>query len=178
MRYLEVRRHTMRTKPGQHLSQAGVDLARQVGDEMGSFKRVITSTIPRAFETAIVMGYAVDEHLDQLASMGDEVDAEIEWPADFATWGRVLRKGGVAAQFAQGLAALYLSIIDTLPEGGAALIISHGGFVEAGAVACLPNADHGTWGSYIRCCEGVRLEHDGKQFIRAEILRVPMAPES
>ena len=28
MRYLEVRRHTMRTRPGKHLSQAGVTLAR------------------------------------------------------------------------------------------------------------------------------------------------------
>ena len=34
MRYLEVRRHTMRTKPGEHLSQAGVDLARRVGEGM------------------------------------------------------------------------------------------------------------------------------------------------
>jgi broad specificity phosphatase PhoE len=178
MRILEVRRHTMRSKPGQHLSQAGVDLARVVGNRMGLFNRVITSMVPRAFETALAMGYAVDEQLEQLASMGDDVDAEIEWPADFATWGRALRKGGPAAQFAQGLAALYMSIIGTLPEDGAALIISHGGFIEAGAVACLPNADHTAWGPYIRCCEGVRLEHDGRGFIGAQILRVPTAPES
>ena len=33
MRMLEVRRHTMRRKPGQHLSQEGIDLARLVGAE-------------------------------------------------------------------------------------------------------------------------------------------------
>src|SRR4051794_10783960 len=53
MRYLEVRRHTMRTKPGEHLSQAGVDLARRVGEGMGHFDRVVSTLAPRAFETAI-----------------------------------------------------------------------------------------------------------------------------
>lgn len=61
MRVLEVRRHTMRSKPGKHLSQAGVSLARHVGETMGSFDRVVTSTLARAFETAIAMGFAVDE---------------------------------------------------------------------------------------------------------------------
>jgi hypothetical protein len=31
MRTLELRRHTMHAKPGQHLIQAGVTLARRVG---------------------------------------------------------------------------------------------------------------------------------------------------
>ena len=58
MRTLEVRRHTHRNAPQPHLSQLGVDLARQVGDEMGKFDRVVTSTVPRAFETALAMGHA------------------------------------------------------------------------------------------------------------------------
>ena len=91
MRILEIRRHTMRTKPGQHLSQAGVDLARLVGMRVGPFDRVITSTIPRAFETAIAMGFAVDEQLDQIARMPDDV--EVPWPADFAEWARAVRDG-------------------------------------------------------------------------------------
>lgn len=59
VRTIEHRRHTMRAKPGQHLNQAGVDLARRVGDGMGRFDRVVTSRLPRAFETAIAMGYAI-----------------------------------------------------------------------------------------------------------------------
>ena len=56
MRYLEHRRHSMRVQPGQHLNQAGVALARRVGETMGPFALVVTSTLPRAYETAIAMG--------------------------------------------------------------------------------------------------------------------------
>jgi hypothetical protein len=178
MKSVEIRRHTMRTKPGQHLSQAGVDLARMVGSRMGSFDRVITSTIPRAFETAIAMGFAVDDVDDAIAMMDDDVDSEVGWPADFATWAEAIRKGGAASRYAYGLAALMNSIAHNLPEDGAALLISHGGIVEACAVASVMSADHASWGSYIRCCEGVRLMHDGEQFVSARVLRVPLAPES
>jgi broad specificity phosphatase PhoE len=75
MRYVELRRHTMRTRPGQHLSQAGVSLARRVGEGVGPFDRVVTSTLPRAFETAIAMGFAVDEQIALLAGMGADVTA-------------------------------------------------------------------------------------------------------
>lgn len=178
MRCVEIRRHTMRTTTGQHLSQAGVDLARLVGARMGPFDRVITSTIPRAFETAIAMGFAVDDVSDAIAMMDDEVHTEIGWPADFATWAEAIRKGGAASRYAYGLAAFMNSIARNLPDDGTALLISHGGIVEASAVASVMSADHTLWGTYVHCCEGARLMHDGEQFVRAQILRVPLAPES
>jgi len=61
MKILEIRRHSIRSKPGDHLSQQGVALARKIGEGMGPFAFVTTSTLPRAFETAIAMGFAVDE---------------------------------------------------------------------------------------------------------------------
>ena len=61
MKILEVRRHSIRHAGGDHLSQAGVALARNVGQHMGSFNFVATSTLPRAFDTAIAMGFAVNE---------------------------------------------------------------------------------------------------------------------
>ena len=61
MRTLEVRRHTMRRKPGQRLSQDGIELARLVGDGSGHFDLVVSSDVPRAIETAIAMGYEVNE---------------------------------------------------------------------------------------------------------------------
>jgi broad specificity phosphatase PhoE len=172
LRYLEHRRHTMRVKPGQHLSQAGVDLARRIGMGRGPFQRVITSTLPRAFETAVAMGFAVDEQVEVLSAMSDEVDAEIQWPAGFATIAEVVRSGGAAARFAQDQAAFLTSVAQQLPDNGWALIISHGGIVETGAVACLPAADHRTWGVYCDYCEGVLLSFDGTAFTDAEILRV------
>ena len=95
MRTLEIRRHTHRNVPRPHLSQQGIDLARRAGEGLGHFDRVITSTVPRAFETAIAMGYAVDEQIEALSTMGDDVDAEIQWNAGFAEWARVVKRAAV-----------------------------------------------------------------------------------
>lgn len=172
MRVIELRRHTMRAKPGQHLTQAGVTLARCVGEGMGPFDRVITSPAPRAFETAIAMGFAVDQQLDELAQMSDAVDEEIRWPVPFAEISRVMRRGGPAARFGKRLAHLLRDVARALPDGGSALIVSHGGIVEAAAVACLPDADHAAWGEHLGYCEGVRLFFADECFVRGEVLRV------
>ncbi len=73
MKYLEVRRHSKRNPPRPHLIQEGVSLARKLGNTLGHFDRVITSTLPRALETAIAMGYAVDMEFEQLAPYGGDV---------------------------------------------------------------------------------------------------------
>ncbi len=169
MRFLEVRRHSKRAKPSQHLSQAGVTLARQIGETIGPFDRVITSTVPRAFETAVAMGFAVDEQLEQLTMTGDALQ---EWPESFAAAAGMIRAGGAVADFARTQVDLWRTIVAALPDGGSALVIAHGGIIELGAVACLPNADHASWGSACEFCEGIRLGFDGQEFIGAEILRV------
>ncbi len=90
---IDHRRHAMRTKPGQHLSRTGVDLARRVGaGEFGSVARydlVVTSTVPRAYETAIAMGVAVDEQLEVLSTMDEPVLAELHWPLRIGEAARV-----------------------------------------------------------------------------------------
>ena len=59
-------------------------------------------------------------------------------------------------------------------HGGRALILSHGGFIEASAVGCMPDADHESWGPSCNYCEGVRLtSSDHGRFTDCEILRVP-----
>lgn len=171
MRYIEHRRPTMRTKPGQHLSQAGVSLARKVGEEIGPFARVVTSTLPRAFETAIAMGFAVAEQVAAL-SPPDDVSAGIRWPATFAQVAEAVRQGGPAARFAREQAHVLQHIVAELPEGEAALVISHGGIVELAAIGCLPDADFAAWGEHCDYCEGVCLAYDGEQFVSAEVLRV------
>src|SRR5688572_23391945 len=99
MKYLEVRRHSVRSQAGQHLSQEGVNLARKVGNDMGPFDVVVTSTLPRAFETAIAMGFAVDKQDEQLNVMGEEVTAEIHWTESFLRFSEVIKNGGAAANF-------------------------------------------------------------------------------
>jgi broad specificity phosphatase PhoE len=172
MKILEIRRHTYRTKPGQHLSQQGVTLARRVGEGFGPFERVITSTVPRAFETAIAMGFAVDEQVELMSSYSDDVESEVPWPQSPAAYASAIRNGGATARYANQLADFYHRLANDLPDGAAALIVNHGGIAEMGAVACLPDVDHAAWGPHFECCEGVRLFWDDGKFVNAEILRV------
>ena len=177
LRVVEIRRHAERDKLGEHLNQAGVALARQVGAACGPFERVITSALPRAFETALAMGFAVDE---QHAGLNIEIPglmAEIAgWPGyTFADFARIARQGGAAAQLAQVQASLWRQIASELPEGGAALLVSHGGIIEIGAAGCLPEVDFAAWGAPCGYCEGLRLFFDGQQFVRGEMLRVTPA---
>lgn len=172
MKTIEIRRHSIRNKPGQHLNQQGVTLARRVGESTGPFARVITSTVPRAFETAIAMGFAVDEQNELISTTGDFVEAEAPWPMLPEEYARVIRKGKAAARYAQLLADFYHSLADRLEDGESALVINHGGIVELGAIACLPDADYASWGSYFEYCEGVRLFWEDGKFVNAEILRV------
>ena len=172
MKTIEIRRHSIRNKPGQHLSQQGVTLARLVGQNLGPFDRVVTSTLPRAFETAIAMGFAVDEQNELMNTTGDFVEAEAPWPLAPADYAKIVRKGTAAARYANQLAEIYYQLADYLADGRAALVVNHGGIAELGAIACLPNADHASWGPHFECCEGVRLFWEDGKFMNAEILRV------
>ena len=172
MRTLEVRRHTHRNSPQPHLSQLGVDLARQVGEEMGKFDRVITSTVPRAFETALAMGYAVDEQIEQLGMMSEEVTAIIPWNVGFAAWARAALTSPVVTRYTQAMAWLWRSIVHALPDGGRALIISHGGIVEAGTVGCALASTTITDDAACGYCEGVRLTFDSDAVVSVKPLRV------
>jgi len=174
MKTIEVRRHSIRQKPGDHLSQEGVTLARLVGENLGPFDRVVTSTLPRAYETAIAMGFAVGEFNELMSSYGSDVEREAPWPLLLAGYAEVVSQGGAAAKYARRLAGFYNELAGYLAEGRAALVINHGGIAELGAVACLPEADHAAWGSHFEPCEGIRLFWEDGKFVDGEILRVPV----
>ena len=172
MKTIEIRRHSMRSKPGDHLNQPGVTLARLIGENLGPFDRVVTSTLPRAIETAIAMGFAVDEMNELMSSYGDEVEREIPWPASPAEYAVAIRRGKAAASYAHRLKEVYTKLADYLMDGRAALVINHGGVLELGAIACLPDADHSAWGSHFDYCEGIKLFWENGKFVDGEILRV------
>lgn len=171
MKILEIRRHSIRSQPGDHLNQTGVTLARLVGQNIGPFDRVVTSTLPRAFETAIAMGFAVDEQNELMSAYGRAVEKETPWPQSFNNYAEIIKQEGAAARYAQKLAKYYAGVMDFISEGRSALVINHGGVVELGVVGCLPDVDFSTWGDSVEYCEGARLYWDDK-FIRAEVLRV------
>ena len=172
MKTIEVRRHSIRSKPGEHLNQSGVSLARLIGQNLGPFDRVVTSNLPRAIETSIAMGFAVDEFNETLSSYGNDVEREAPWPLSLAGYGEVVKANGAATHYANQLVAVYIKLANYLADGRSALVITHGGVAEIGAVACLPDADHFAWGSHFDFCEGLRLFWDDGKFVNGEILRV------
>src|SRR3954468_14655514 len=135
MRLLEVRRHARRERPAQHLVQRGVEMARSFGKQLGPFDLVVSSPLARCVETAVAMGFAVDEDCPELA--GADVRGEtfpgvddVDWDAGYAGFARFLAKGGTFAEFARDQAAIWLAIARRVPEDGRALIVGHGGFIE------------------------------------------------
>lgn len=174
MKILEVRRHSIRSLHGDHLSQEGVKLAHLVGQAIGPFERVITSTLARAFETAIAMGFAVNEQSELMSTYGHDVDKEAPWPMSFAEYGQAIKRGRATMKYAKKLAKYYASIMDSISEDSAALVINHGGVVEIGVVGCLPDFDFSAWGGPVEYCEGARLFWEKGKFITCEELRVPM----
>lgn len=173
MRVLEHRRHSRRNPGGLHLNQAGVALARRVGTGLGPFDRVVTSPLPRAIETALALGFAVDAELRALLPAPDAVDGNVvaRPPASFADYVRLVEHGGQTEQFARRQEETWRSELSRLPDGGRLLAISHGGVIEFGAAAALPTVAR-QWGAPLGLLEGVRLYLDGERWADAEILRV------
>ena len=172
MKILEVRRHSIRSSGGDHLNQKGVALARKVGQDIGPFDFVATSTMVRAYETAIAMGFAVHEQKELMNTYGAVVEREAPWPMPYFHYSEIVKQDGAAARYAYQLVDYYTAIVDSLADGGSALVINHGGVVELGVVACLPNVDFLPWGDSVNYCEGARLFWDDGKFVTGEVLRV------
>lgn len=178
----EIRRHSYTKKGGErgrgsHLSAEGVRLARRVGDAMGPFAKVVASDVPRTLETAVAMGFAVDEILPFPDSVEwDAVIGEIGWHAlweterPFAQIAETMASRPQTARMSAYYAARWLrAALADQPV----LFVSHGQLMETGLVACLPEADHAAWGRPFAHCEGARLfVHDGA-FSDVEFLRLP-----
>lgn len=179
MKTLEIRRHSFRKLGGgSQLSQQGVDYARRLGASLGPFAQVVTSVVPRARETAIAMGFAVDYEVVTLAS-DEAVFAELEssrwWeaPQPLPALAQLMAAKGPTWRYGHSLAALWRDLLTAIPEGSAALIIGHSGELEIGLVACFPHADHEIWGAPFGICEGARLVFAGEpeHFTTVEFLR-------
>jgi broad specificity phosphatase PhoE len=181
MRWLEIRRHSLTKKgpargSGSHLSQAGVNLAGRIGRQVGLVDYLAAGTVPRTLETALAMGYAVDELVDWDGGIPvrDEVPhhAQWEWERPFETYAELIRAGGKLAALAGRQAEQWTRLVERVPEGGVALAISHGGVIEPGMVACLPTAAHAEWGRPFAHLEGARLGYDAGAWCSIAVRRV------
>ncbi|MEU6713567.1 phosphoglycerate mutase family protein [Nonomuraea sp. NPDC046802] len=184
MRWLDVRRHSLTKKGetrgrGSHLSAEGVALARLIGSGCGPYERVVTSTSPRAVETAIAMGFAVDDVVEMPSGY---VDGEIArhaqwgWSEPYGRLAEIVRQGRAAAGVAQSHRAIWAGTLGEVAEGGAALLVGHGGAIELALVACLPDDAHALWGAPFAHGDGVRLGFADGRFVSVEFRRAPKLP--
>ena len=180
---LEIRRHSLTKKgpdrgKGSHLSGAGVQLARRIGETIGPCDLVLTSPSPRTIETALAMGYAVDECLDALGEMPEAFVQEIghherwSWEEPFQVFAEVFARGGAAAQVGQHVRAAWRAAAAALPDPGKGLLITHGRLLEVGVVACLPETPLVICGRSFSHCEGLQLGYEAGQFHLLQQLRL------
>ncbi len=172
MKTLTIRRHAQRQKPGKHLSQTGIDLARMTRPQTSPFDLVVTANVPRAIETSIAFGNEVHQMDDALGQLPREIFDKIGWPNSFSHFKTIISQHKDVEDFANAQAQNWREIVDHLPKNGRALIISHGAIIELGLIACQPNANHKEWGNAIGYCEGANLTLEGN-VITGEIFRVP-----
>ena len=182
MRTIEIRRHAYTKKgegrgKGSHLSAAGVAQARHIGAQLGPFDLVLTSQIPRTLETALAMGFAVD---DQLAVLGeiplavwDEIGHQERWAwaNPFVHFAKFVASGGPTARLGECQRQAWIQGLEAVPEGGSVLIISHGRVIEAGLVTCLPDGDFAAWGAPFQHGEGVTLTYAEGRFTNLQLRR-------
>ena len=172
MKILEHRRHSIREKPSKHISQEGVNLARKVGESMGGFNRVYSSTAPRAIETAVAMGYAIDETKEMISQTPEKIDKEVEWGTNFQGYFEAYQSSKVVAEYSKELADFHKGLVSELAENSKVLLISHGGLLELAIIGCFPEEDYVSWGDPLDCCEGVRIYLEKGEFHQIELLRI------
>ena len=177
MRTIEIRRHSFTKKgtgrgSGSALSREGVVAARRLGDASGGFDHVVASTSPRTMETAIAMGFAVDDLLEMPSPVETE---EVEfhewrsWDDPFAVFRSRSGESPAVGAYVHAQARRLLAVADQVGDGGCALVVGHGGWIEAaisGVVA--PDAATDLGGSFWHL-DGVRLviESTGKALVES-----------
>jgi broad specificity phosphatase PhoE len=184
MACLEIRRHSYTKKgtergKGSHLSSRGVVVARKVGAQMGPFDLVLTSLVPRTLETALAMGFAVDDQRDVLGDIPPAAFEEIghhdrwSWVEPFVHFAQLMATGGPTAQLGARQLEAWLQAMEVVGPQGRVLIVSHGRIIEAGLVACFPDGDYAALGTPFQHLEGVQMTYELGRFTHLHLLRLP-----
>jgi hypothetical protein len=131
VRTLYVVRHALTSKGSErrrasHLSVEGVRQARAMGASLPQMFYVVVGDQARHLETAIAMGYAVDE---QVSWPSGDVEGEVAhhdqwtWDQPFARYAELLSNGGRLREVAEERLGHWRRILTHVPDGGSALIV-------------------------------------------------------
>ncbi|MCT4493234.1 hypothetical protein [Bosea minatitlanensis] len=173
MKILDIRRHSMRQKPGQHLSQDGVELARRVGAHLGPYEAVLTSNLARAIETAVAMGFALNDISEEIGLYPEALSEQLEWPASLEKIDHRLSLFPEHQILASKQVASWKSILPKIPEKGCGLIITYGTLLEIGAIFLLREIGRPIEGPAFAYCEGLRVHVNGETVEAVEFMRLP-----
>jgi broad specificity phosphatase PhoE len=185
MRTLELRRHSFTKKGeargrGSHLSIEGVRAAREVGPSIGAPDLVVASTSPRTLETAIAMGFAVDD-LVEMPSPVETGEVEFHswraWPDPFTTLRTRARESRALGDYIAGEVERLLAVVDRVGDGGRILVVGHGGWLESVVAGLLDPHDASAVGGSFWHLDGVRLAIDADAHASMDAVhRFPQQP--
>ncbi len=172
-RWVELRRHSY-TKKGAgrsrwtHLSPQGVDAARAEGARLRHVGYVGVSKSPRTLETAVAMGFVVDDTLDIVSAV--VVSGEVEfheswgWPDPWSVYRERIDARPALAACAAAQLDIVQRAVDNVRDGQAVLLIGHGGWIEPTVVAAVDRDALEDWGPSFDHLEGVSLRVDRATF--------------
>ncbi len=181
MKFVEVVRHSKRGA-GKVLSEEGRELARRARALLAPhYDLCVSSPKERARETMEVLGYErydVDEAFTAV-NPWEPFEAEVTKIAKdrgiiplAACWEIPEALSYLKLQGETFLAAIK-RIARKLPEGGRALVVSHGGILEAAALHGCARYHLDELGGEITFCEGVVFQLDGDKLVGIEVKRLP-----
>lgn len=181
MKYVEVFRHSKRGE-GKGLSEDGRDFARRARTLLSPhYDLCVSSSRERARETMEAFGfdrYEVDEAFT-VVNPWEPFDAAVSKLAKergiiplAACWEipealNYLRLQG------ETLMGAVKRIARKVPEEGRALVVSHGGMIEAAALHACARYELNEIGGEIGLCEGVVFNLDGETLSGVEVKRLP-----
>jgi phosphohistidine phosphatase SixA len=150
MRTIELRRHAKRDPDADRLSAEGRAQAEDVGREGAGYDAVFVSPAERAAETAAWI----------LRGAGRQL------PEDHAVVPGLAGKDATEGS-PEGMATGVMTLLESLPDGGTGLAISHTPFVERAAVGLT-----GVEPEPFAECEGIRvILHDDDRVVVEELRR-------
>lgn len=167
LRHFLTRKGVARGSTGSHLSSGGVRLARRVGDTIPACGYVAVGDQPRHLETAIALGFAVNEQVSWPSGyVIGQVAHHDQWSWDlpFIRYAELLATGAGLADVVRVHLAHWQRILSNVTDGEACLVVSSGGSIEPVLVGALPAADHRDWGGAFHQLEGATLTWTGSAF--------------
>lgn len=179
MRTLEVRRHSFTKKGaareyGSLLSAEGVAQARRLGEVLPSVRYVLTGPDRRHVETAIAMGFAVDEMVTwpsgYVSGVVDHHD-QWRWEQPYERYAELLDTSSQLRAVTEEHLAHWRRAVAQVNEGEAALVVSSGGSIEPVLVAAHSGGDFAAWGTALHHLEGASLSFTGDRCVDLTVRR-------